>query len=63
VGSIHRRAQDGVRRLPRTGFLERLTLGHALVVCGCEGHVCVLQTTLGLISHGRKVFVVHDATG
>lgn len=35
----------------------------ALVVAGCETHVCVLQTVLGLLSVGRRVFIVRDAVG
>lgn len=34
-----------------------------LIVIGCEAHVCVLQTALGLLEAGRKVFVVQDAVG
>jgi nicotinamidase-related amidase len=34
-----------------------------IVVAGCEAHVCVLQTTLGLIEGGRRVFLVSDAIG
>jgi nicotinamidase-related amidase len=45
------------------GLLERLPLDRALVVCGCESHICVLQTVLGVLDHGRKVFVVRDALG
>lgn len=44
-------------------FLPRLTEGHAVVVGGCEAHVCVLQTVLSLVENGRKVFVVRDAIG
>ncbi|MEE4346538.1 MAG: isochorismatase family protein [Paracoccaceae bacterium] len=41
----------------------RLAGDTALVVCGCEAHVCVLQTVLGLRAAGRQVFVVADACG
>jgi nicotinamidase-related amidase len=44
-------------------FLPRLPEGRALVVGGCEAHICVLQTALGLIEAGRRVFVVRDAIG
>jgi nicotinamidase-related amidase len=35
----------------------------ALVVAGCEAHVCVLQTVLGLLDLGRTVYLVRDALG
>jgi nicotinamidase-related amidase len=44
-------------------FLQRLAANHAIVVVGCEAHVCVLQTVLGLIDNGRRVFLVRDALG
>jgi nicotinamidase-related amidase len=44
-------------------FLQRLAGDHAIVVAGCEAHVCVLQTVLGLIDNGRRVFLVRDALG
>ena len=34
-----------------------------IVVAGCEAHVCVLQTVLGLLKAGRRVFAVRDAVG
>ena len=34
-----------------------------VVVAGCEAHVCLLQTGLGLLRAGRRVFVVEDACG
>ncbi len=34
-----------------------------VVVGGWETHVCVLQTVLGLLDRGRRVFVLSDAVG
>jgi nicotinamidase-related amidase len=33
----------------------------AIVLCGIEAHVCVLQTALDLLAAGRQVFVAGDA--
>ena len=33
------------------------------VVAGCEAHVCLLQTALGLLRAGKQVFVVENASG
>jgi nicotinamidase-related amidase len=57
---VHKMTFDACR-MP--SFRQRLSGGHALVVAGCEAHVCVLQTVLGLIDLGRRVFVVCDALG
>jgi nicotinamidase-related amidase len=35
----------------------------AVVICGTEAHVCVMQTALELRVAGRDVFVVADAVG
>jgi nicotinamidase-related amidase len=46
------------------GFFELLPKDRLdIVVTGCEAHVCVLQTVLGLIDGGHKVHVVRDAIG
>lgn len=34
-----------------------------VVVAGCEAHVCLLQTALGLLRGGRRVWVVAPACG
>jgi nicotinamidase-related amidase len=48
-------------RMP--GFLAALPDRPSLIVSGCETHVCVLQTVLGLIAAGRQVYAVRDAMG
>lgn len=45
-------------------FPDALPAGRAqLIVVGCEAHICVLQTVLGLLDAGREVLVVRDAIG
>lgn len=44
-------------------FLAALHSGRDIVLAGCEAHVCVLQTVLGLLTAGRRVYVVADAIG
>ena len=56
----HKMTFDAVRT---PGFLSMLAEGRNVVVVGCEAHVCVLQTVLGLLDAGRRVFVVRDALG
>ena len=45
------------------GFFELLPDRLDVVLVGCEAHVCVLQTALGLLDAGRRVYVVRDALG
>jgi nicotinamidase-related amidase len=56
----HKMTFDACRE---AGFLEALPERHDLIVAGCEAHVCVLQTVLGLLKSGRRVYVVRDALG
>ncbi|AMO98088.1 isochorismatase family protein [Collimonas arenae] len=45
-------------------FLAALDNGRdELVILGCEAHVCVLQTVLGLLHRQRRVKLVIDAIG
>ncbi|MET3414438.1 MULTISPECIES: isochorismatase family protein [unclassified Methylobacterium] len=60
-GTAFAKMSFGATRTP--GFLERLPADRDLVVSGCEAHVCVLQTVLGLRESGRRVAVVADAVG
>ncbi|MBB5019284.1 nicotinamidase-related amidase [Chitinivorax tropicus] len=39
---------------------ELLSQRKQVIICGMESHVCVLQTTLGLINEGKEVYVVAD---
>lgn len=45
------------------GFADMLADRPEVIVAGCEAHVCVLQTALGLLDAGRRVYVVRDAIG
>ncbi len=50
------------------GLLELLEPGVAagrgeIAVAGCEAHICLLQTVLGVLAAGRRVRVVMDACG
>lgn len=52
----------------RDGLLDLLRQAQGpapgpVVVAGCETHVCLLQTALGLLRAGRDVWVVADACG
>ena len=46
------------------GFRALLPSGAGeILIAGCETHVCVLQTVLGLLSSGHRVVLAADATG
>lgn len=60
VGALFKTAFDAGRD---PGFGARLPGRGTVVVAGCEAHVCVLQTALGLLDRGRRVAVVEDAVG
>jgi nicotinamidase-related amidase len=44
-------------------FMRAIGPDRDLILTGCEAHICVLQTALGLREHGRRVYVVQDAIG
>jgi nicotinamidase-related amidase len=58
-GAVFHKTSFDACRMPE--FLGSLPNRPALVVAGCETHVCVLQTALGLLDAGRQVFLVRDA--
>jgi nicotinamidase-related amidase len=50
--------------LDHPDFPALLPIGSSeIVVAGCEAHVCVLQTVLGLLTEGHRVVLVADAVG
>lgn len=57
---IHKMTFDACR-VP--DFLEKLDKERAVLVVGCETHVCVQQTVLGLLENDIRTYVVTDATG
>lgn len=56
---LHKMTFDACKATDAARLDERETI----VVVGCEAHVCVLQTVLGLLGKGRRVYVVQDAVG
>jgi nicotinamidase-related amidase len=45
------------------GLLDAIGEAPEVVIAGCEAHVCLLQTALGLLHAGREVAVVAPACG
>ena len=45
------------------GLLDAVQGAGSVVIAGCEAHVCLCQTALGLRRAGLDVFVVADACG
>ncbi len=60
AGTAFPKMRFGAAQAP--GFLDRIG-DRDCVVTGCEAHICVLQTVLGLREAGRRVHVVGDAVG
>lgn len=59
-GVVHKQFFDACRE---DGFLARIPPDSHVVVVGCEAHVCVQQTVLGLLTASRRTYVVRDAIG
>jgi nicotinamidase-related amidase len=57
---IHKRFFDACRE---DDFLARVPADAHIVVAGCESHVCVQHTVLGLLQASRKTYVARDALG
>jgi nicotinamidase-related amidase len=57
---VHKQFFDACRE---DGFLDRIPSDGHIVVAGCEAHVCVQQTVLGLLAASRRTYVVRDAIG
>lgn len=57
-------AKDNFDSCAAAGFHAALPDSRSeLIVVGCEAHVCVLQTVLGLLNREYKVKLVADAVG
>lgn len=57
---VHKQFFDACRE---DGFLDHIPQDANVIVAGCEAHVCVLQTVLGLLAASRTTWVVRDAVG
>lgn len=61
VGPVVKKMHFGA--CAENGFIHALSGRTDVVVAGCEAHVCVLQTVMGLLEAGRRVFLVRDGLG
>lgn len=63
TGAVIEKINFGAAREP--GFMDRVRRldRSQIVVAGTETHVCVLQTTLGLVEAGFDCFLAADAVG
>jgi nicotinamidase-related amidase len=59
--TLPKRHFDATRETEWTGFVPQ-DRKH-IIVAGCETHVCVLQTVMGLLKIGHAVRLVCDAVG
>ena len=58
---FHKTSFDACRT---PAFRDALPTGRTdIVICGYEAHICVMQTALGLLGMGRRVWAVCDAMG
>lgn len=58
---FHKRHFDATKDALWSGFLPADR--KLIVMAGCEAHVCVLQTVMGLLELGHAVRLVRDAVG
>jgi nicotinamidase-related amidase len=71
VDEIRRRCETTISKMSfdacANGLVDWLALsregGSDVVIAGCEAHVCLMQTALGLLREGLRVWVVADACG
>jgi len=60
---IFAKTRFGAADHPSFVAMLRATGRIQVLVAGMEAHVCVMQTTLGLLTHGFELFVAGDAVG
>lgn len=59
--TLAKRTFDATREAQWEGFLPENRPD--VVIAGCETHVCVLQTVMGILDKGLRVRLVRDAVG